>query len=528
MRPRKEITDEWLPQRFTRIVIGIAIVVGLALRLIGLSYPPYDSHAYRQTQTLSTIEAFHSQGIDLFHPKTIYMGYPGTFVLELPVFQALAALLYGFFGPHLEIVRIINILFGAGTAWLLYRITRHLVDRVTAVLAFWIYWLGPLNILYQRSMLLDPMAVFCAMGSFYCLAMLLEPGDPLARLRGARGDWLRFAVFAVATWFTVMMKALYLWPTVLLFCQAVIVRRFKLDLRITGIIAVFVAAGGCFLAWNNYAGKVNSASPFTTAIYGVAGGLKPTSQLGFSALISPVYYYFQLLIRPKWWLGVLGVLLYPVGAMAAWKGTGERARTAVLWLLILVPPTYLLLFANINLPHDFYQLIITPFLAIVSGYGLRWLGMRATARFPKFGSARDATLAGAGVVLVVVAVLTYCVWIRAPRVDAPNLKFQQLCAGKFDPGAQAMIFVTPSVSGGPRTSNLPSYLYAARLWGYGKIVKNDEEARPQFEQLAPAFPRLEYVVFYGTEQPKWLPESFHLRIQDDNQRFYVFQRVPSD
>jgi hypothetical protein len=35
------------------------------------------------------------------------------------------------------------------------------------------------------------------------------------------------------------------------------------------------------------------------------------------------------------------------------------------------------------------------------------------------------------------------------------------------------------------------------------------------------------VVFYGTEQPEWLPESSHLRIQDGNQRFYVFQRAPS-
>jgi hypothetical protein len=111
-------------------------------------------------------------------------------------------------------------------------------------------------------------------------------------------------------------------------------------------------------------------------------------------------------------------------------------------------------------------------------------------------------------------------------VDAPNLKFQQLCAGKFDPGAQAMIFVAQSVSGGPLTSNLPHYLYAARLWGYGKIVKNDEEARPQFEQLAPAFQRLEYVIFYGTKQPEWLPEPFHLSIQDSNQQFYVFQRAP--
>jgi len=38
LRPQKETTDESLPQRFTRIVIGGGVVIGLALRLIGLSY----------------------------------------------------------------------------------------------------------------------------------------------------------------------------------------------------------------------------------------------------------------------------------------------------------------------------------------------------------------------------------------------------------------------------------------------------------------------------------------------------------
>jgi 4-amino-4-deoxy-L-arabinose transferase-like glycosyltransferase len=401
-----------------------------------------------------------------------------------------------------------------------------LVNPATALLAFWIYWLAPLNILYQRSTLLDPMAVFCAMVSFYCLARLLGTGDSVERRGGGRAEGLRFVCFAIATWLVGMMKALYLWPAVLLFGQAVIARRFKPNRRIVGIVAVFAAVGACFLAWNSYAGRINRASPFVEAVSGVSGGIKPTSHLGFSALLSPNFYYTQIFHMPNWWLGALGTMLYPIGLLAVWRKTCEGARTSILWLLIVVPPTYLLLFADIN-AQEFYSLIITPFLAIVSGYGLRWLGLLAVAKFPKLGSAADAMLAGAGAALVAASVLIYCVWFRAPLVNAQLLKFQELCVGKFEPWAPAMLFVARDIGGADSSPNIPEFLYAARLWGYAHLVNSAEEARPKFETLAPVFPRLEFVVFYGIKPPEWMPRSFHLEIKDDSRRFYVFQRSPS-
>src|SRR5437773_2605857 len=193
-------------------MVGGALLVGLWLRLVGLSYQPYDNHGFRQTQTLFTIETFYAQGIDLLHPKTLYTGYPGTFVLELPLFQALGAVLYHIFGPHLAAIRVLNILLGLASMWLLYRITALLLERTTAVLAALIYWLAPLNVFYQRSMLLDPMAVFFGLLSFYGLALVLElPSAPGSR-PSTRRRRLQFGVFAAATWTTAMIKTLYLWP----------------------------------------------------------------------------------------------------------------------------------------------------------------------------------------------------------------------------------------------------------------------------------------------------------------------------
>ena len=134
--------------KYLRWFIGTALAIGLCLRLIGLHSPPYDSHNFRQCQTLSTLEDFYRNGIDFLHPHALYMGYPGVYVLELPLFQAIGATLYHCFGAHLELVRILNIVIGALTTIILYRTSLLCFDRTIAILGAIIYWLALLNILY--------------------------------------------------------------------------------------------------------------------------------------------------------------------------------------------------------------------------------------------------------------------------------------------------------------------------------------------------------------------------------------------
>jgi hypothetical protein len=317
-----------------------------------------------------------------------------------------------------------------------------------------------------------------------------------------------------------MIKALYLWPAVLLFGQVWLARRFKWDAWLLRITAWFVFAGACFLAWNHYAAGVNDASPFTR-------GIRPTSLLGISALLSPDYYVTQILHRPRFWLGILGAVLYPVGLWAAWSDRSEWKRSSkslLILVLVLIPPTYLLAFSNINKPHDYYQLIITPFLAMVAGYGLRWL----LARWPLAGAppatARRVAMGAVGV-LVAAGLFMYLVWLHEPRRDARLEQLEQFCAGKVQPWAPGMIFVDNQLGGLPLDHDVPEYLYAARLWGYGHTVEGLAQAKVLFDKYAPAFPRLEAVVFYGSECPAWMPaDQFRLSAKDDRHRFYLFQQ----
>ena len=70
---------------------------------------------------------------------------------------------------------------------------------------------------------------------------------------------------------------------------------------------------------------------------------------------------------------------------------------------------------------------------------------------------------------------------------------------------------------------LPPFLYAGKLWGYGWVVADAESAKDKFKVVRLGFERLDYVVFYGTELPQWVPgNEFELIHQDDAHRFFVF------
>jgi hypothetical protein len=56
------------------------------------------------------------------------------------------------------------------------------------------------------------------------------------------------------------------------------------------------------------------------------------------------------------------------------------------------------------------------------------------------------------------------------------------------------------------------------------VVLDAESAKKKFEVVRGGFERLDYVVFYGTQLPEWVPgDQFQLIHQDEANRLFVFQ-----
>lgn len=200
-----------LSRRATVALILLVLGTVLALQLPKISRPPFDAHNFRQAQTLVTIELFARDDVDLAHARTSYVGEPGVFVLELPLFQAACALLYQWFGPHSEFVRLLNLLFTFANAGLVFLIGRRWFATESTLAGTILFLLAPLNLTFMTSTLLDPSAVTCSLLVFLFAHRILHPasGRPPAGAFDCTGF---FAACAV----TARIKTLYLFPTCVL------------------------------------------------------------------------------------------------------------------------------------------------------------------------------------------------------------------------------------------------------------------------------------------------------------------------
>lgn len=337
------------------LLSGIAIVPRLPL----LTEPFVGSHLFRQLQTLSTIEAYANQGVDLLRPRTNYMAYPGHLLLEFPLFQAIAASLSNFLKQEpLVVTRILNLLIGLLSAGVLYGIARHYYDSSAALIVAFAFLITPLNLMYHVSTLTDPTAVLAVLVATNAYLHLTKPHASF------RWVWPFFAALVVS----VLIKPLYLLPLALMvmaeFSTALIKEKSM---------------------WCGFAGWLNHRKavwiPLTFALVVMIGWLNAssllssgqdvTSHLGWSALRNPSF-YITITLRYLFYIQTPIALLFTMLGWIWLRGNTPNNRMHW-WVFALLPCIYYLLFANINRPHDYYSLILVPFVALASGGGMQWL-----------------------------------------------------------------------------------------------------------------------------------------------------------
>lgn len=135
------------------------MLLSLLIRSYHISYPIYDMHSWRQTQTAGIIRDYPRDGIDLFYPRMITLGDPGNVVLEFPLYQALASLLYDYVAPDVISARLLSILCGLLSILFTYRISGKFLDQQSAIFASLVFAFVPLNIFYSRVPMPDAMTI---------------------------------------------------------------------------------------------------------------------------------------------------------------------------------------------------------------------------------------------------------------------------------------------------------------------------------------------------------------------------------
>lgn len=337
------------------------------------------AHVWRQMDTSRTIRAFREEGVDLLHPVVAWMGPWRVVVLECPLPQAATAIVQRALGTDSLVaarsVFFASFLLAVAALWAALRASAGDELARWATLAF---LASPLSQHYSRALVVDLFAIGGGLLAFALAASGFE-----------RRSVPRLALAAFVAVPAALVKAPVLLPLVPpLLALALAGRNGKLLLRAALLGLLPVAA---FALWRFHAETVNAAAP------------------DWSFLPD----YHRMTNMGRWYFGSLEQRLDPA-ALKTLAGRLPRvvagpAGAALLLLAIALFPRrtdrravlawlagaafYVLVFWNLNVVHDYYQLGVLPALALLLAGPLAFLSSRLAARRPLPWAAPLALLA---------------------------------------------------------------------------------------------------------------------------------------
>ena len=344
-------------RRLNHGLLSFAVLAALWVgpHLAHLAGPIDDPFSWRQCDTAQYAYSFFREGVSLLRPSVVWMGGYKTVALEFPLPELLMALAYRAFGFDLEFARLVTLAFFLGLAVYLLLIVRHLFGLRLATGCAAVYGILPLALFYSRAIHIDFAAVFFGHAFTYHAMRSCD-------LR----SWAHALFATIAGVLGCLIKA----PYVFYFALPLIAyaARSSSRKRVFPFLATpLIASAAAFAIWRMHVEAINGLAPDWSFI---PGYIKHVDMGG--------WYYGPLSMRLRWeawrellsrirsevtswwgfWLCCLG-LVVSLYSSARRRTTGDEFLAA--WAIGLLG--YVLIFFNLNVLHDYYQI---PLLALTS------------------------------------------------------------------------------------------------------------------------------------------------------------------
>jgi 4-amino-4-deoxy-L-arabinose transferase-like glycosyltransferase len=411
-RPIARVRFSQLWRARSDFLVPAAMVLVYVLGVLpSLGQTLLESHAQRQTQTALTALLYAQHGIDLLRPPLPVLGPPGIIPQELPLFQAVGALLIrAGIGPDLA-MRLVGLATFIGSAFILFLLARRLLPAFASYIVLAAYLFNAHAWVYGRTALIEYLAVGGSVAFLYFGIRWLE---------GARrADWLLALLSGfVAILVKITTGGFYLLPLLLWRDRE---GRWGFQRRsVWALVAMTVAVG---LAWSAYAQHVREETPASVFLslenqYGWFFGTL-TERLTLSEWRRPLVAFLMLTGS--------GVLVWAI--LAVKRAHTHRQPAFMLCLLVLTVAIPLLLF-NLYAVHDYYYVALAPLVAIAIGLGADWLAAHRRGRW-----ARRAIvgLAGAWVFTIIGLIPSWSIIYGTPREQARALQIAEFIADHSAP-----------------------------------------------------------------------------------------------
>ena len=357
-------------ERRNRLVFSVFLVALVLLRFYKFQPVLEEPHILRQAYTASYSLGFYKYDRNILYPSVNWLGEHRHLILECPLPEWIAALLYHATGPTILVDRALTILAFLGSAFFFHGIVRLAADRLMAQAAVLLYMSVPLGIFYSRAVHVDPWALLFAHGMLYYAMRFTDTGRTRHMSFAALAGSLGFLIKAPYVFFLALPAAYYA------------LKNPGFPRKWVKFLLIFAVPTLLFLLWRLHVEQVNSSAPDWDFLPGY-----------FKAVDMGHWYYGEPSQRfSAYFWGVLGRRLYSEIAAGPWilllpaalpffRGLRRYALFALVWTL--GSAVYLLVFFMLNVIHNYYQL---PFLAVFSLWGAVFFrGMaRRSARFRAF------------------------------------------------------------------------------------------------------------------------------------------------
>lgn len=325
----------------------------IVLRSWKITAPIADWHSFRQTDTASVARRFTEEGINIFVPRyqdlsNIQSGKDnpeGYRMVEMPLYQASAVVVQRFIPMmSLEVaLRVITILAAAFITFLIGVWVYQKVGWVPGILSSLVYAILPYSIFYGRSILPDTLMTVLALGSVFALDMALRK---------------KINVYGITASVVMAALALLVKPFALFILIAalpIFISRFKWK-GIGFFLLWFIIGLLPYYWWRGWINQFPSGIPAGEWLLNGNG-------IRFKGA------WFHWLFAERVGNLILGYWgLIPFGLGILWLATEKGLwifRTLAVGILL-----YFIIFATGNVQHDYYQIMVIPVIAILTGCGM--------------------------------------------------------------------------------------------------------------------------------------------------------------
>jgi 4-amino-4-deoxy-L-arabinose transferase-like glycosyltransferase len=366
----------------SRLLLAAILLAAVALRLPHLAGPIDEPHAWRQAETAQYARSFHENGIDLLHPSVCWLGAHRTLIEEFPLPEAVMALGYGLTGgENLPLARLVTLAFFLGAAFYLFLLARLLFDPAVAALALAIFSILPLGLYYSRGIHVDPAALFFVHAAVFHAVRGYEQG------RGR--DFVAAALWALPAG---LIKAPYALPFVIPM-GGLVLARFAPRRAVALVLAAAPAVLG-FVAWRHHSAIVNGSVPAWSFIPGfqidVAKHTRGAAEwyFGPQGMRGDPAIWMTLLHRLYAAVGgSVGTALIALGlAVTPWSMRRHGSRGQIfLWGWLAGALLYVVVFLNLNVIHNYYQLPLLAPAAATVALGLAFCRREWARLVPRVG-----------------------------------------------------------------------------------------------------------------------------------------------